>query len=187
MVPAWSSCVMAKCSISPQPCRPPPVCSIRRIPRRSRVQQRACRWATSPLDRGESARCGGACVATSRSLRPARHQALRRYLCGEPDRTRERGTGGRRSGEGTGSPRSHRVDDRHDLSKIKPGSDATMKLKAEPERRGAWSQYMEAVIGPDAEVFSKAQPMSAVGFGAPTWACWLRQTGAIRSRRSCCL
>jgi fumarylacetoacetate (FAA) hydrolase family protein len=74
-----------------------------------------------------------------------------------------------------------------DLSKIKPGSDATMKLKAEPERRGAWSQYMEAVIGPDAEVFSKAQPMSAVGFGAPTWACWLRQTGAIRSRRSCCL
>ena len=41
-----------------------------------------------------------------------------------------------------------------------------MRLKAELERRGAWSQYMEVGIGPDAEVFSKAQPMSAVGFGA---------------------
>ncbi|SIT46709.1 conserved hypothetical protein [Paraburkholderia piptadeniae] len=53
-----------------------------------------------------------------------------------------------------------------DLSKIKPGSDAAMKLKTELERRGAWSQYMEVGIGPDAEVFSKSQPMSAVGFGA---------------------
>src|SRR6201996_4626368 len=53
-----------------------------------------------------------------------------------------------------------------DLAKIKPGSDAAMKLKAELERRGAWSQYMEVGIGPDAEVFSKSQPMSSVGFGA---------------------
>jgi fumarylacetoacetate (FAA) hydrolase family protein len=53
-----------------------------------------------------------------------------------------------------------------DLSKIEPGSDAAMRLKAELERRGAWSQYMEVGIGPDAEVFSKSQPMSAVGFGA---------------------
>ncbi|MFM0497796.1 fumarylacetoacetate hydrolase family protein [Paraburkholderia caledonica] len=53
-----------------------------------------------------------------------------------------------------------------DLSKIKPGSEAAMKLKAELERRGAWSQYMEVGIGPDAEVFSKSQPMSAVGFAA---------------------
>ncbi|WP_321962335.1 fumarylacetoacetate hydrolase family protein [Paraburkholderia sp. J7] len=52
-----------------------------------------------------------------------------------------------------------------DLSKIKPGSAEAMKLKAELERRGAWSQYMEVGIGPDAEVFSKSQPMSAVGFG----------------------
>ena len=53
-----------------------------------------------------------------------------------------------------------------DLSTIKPGSEAAMKLKAELERRGAWSQYMEVGIGPDAEVFSKSQPMSAVGFAA---------------------
>jgi fumarylacetoacetate (FAA) hydrolase family protein len=53
-----------------------------------------------------------------------------------------------------------------DLSKIEPGSDAAMRLKAELERRGAWSQYMEVGIGPDAEVFSKSQPMSSVGLGA---------------------
>ncbi len=53
-----------------------------------------------------------------------------------------------------------------DLSKIKPGSDAAIKLKEELQRRGAWSQYMEVGIGPDAEVFSKSQPMSAVGFNA---------------------
>ena len=53
-----------------------------------------------------------------------------------------------------------------DLSRIEPGSDAATRLKAELERRGAWSQYMEVGIGPDAEVFSKSQPMSAVGFGA---------------------
>lgn len=53
-----------------------------------------------------------------------------------------------------------------DLSKIKPGSPEAAKLKAELEARGAWSQYMEVGIGPDAEVFSKAQPMSAVGLGS---------------------
>ncbi|RZF23856.1 fumarylacetoacetate hydrolase [Paraburkholderia sp. UYCP14C] len=53
-----------------------------------------------------------------------------------------------------------------DLSTIQPGSESSQKLKAELERRGAWSQYMEVGIGPDAEVFTKSQPMSAVGFGA---------------------
>ncbi|WP_233828903.1 fumarylacetoacetate hydrolase family protein [Paraburkholderia sp. ZP32-5] len=53
-----------------------------------------------------------------------------------------------------------------DLSRIKPGSESAQKLKAEMERRGAWSQYMEVGIGPDAEVFSKSQPMSSVGLGA---------------------
>ncbi|MBY6030041.1 fumarylacetoacetate hydrolase family protein [Halomonas sp. DP8Y7-1] len=53
-----------------------------------------------------------------------------------------------------------------DLSKIRPGSDEAMALKAELQSRGAWSQYMEVGIGPDAEVFTKAQPLSAVGHGA---------------------
>src|SRR5439155_7378111 len=33
-------------------------------------------------------------------------------------------------------------------------------------RQGVWSQYLEVGIGPDAEIFTKAQPMSAVGAGA---------------------
>jgi fumarylacetoacetate (FAA) hydrolase family protein len=53
-----------------------------------------------------------------------------------------------------------------DLSAIKPGSPAAEQLKQELIARGAWSQYMEVGIGPYAEVFSKSQPMSAVGFGA---------------------
>jgi fumarylacetoacetate (FAA) hydrolase family protein len=53
-----------------------------------------------------------------------------------------------------------------DLSKIRPGSDVAAKLKEELLRRDAWSQYMEVGLGPDAEVFTKSQPMSAVGFGA---------------------
>jgi fumarylacetoacetate (FAA) hydrolase family protein len=32
--------------------------------------------------------------------------------------------------------------------------------------QGMWSQYLEVGIGPDAEIFTKSQPMSAVGTGA---------------------
>ncbi len=53
-----------------------------------------------------------------------------------------------------------------DLSAIKPGSAQADKLKHDLIERGLWSQYMEVGIGPDAEVFSKSQPMSAVAFGA---------------------
>ena len=34
------------------------------------------------------------------------------------------------------------------------------------QAEGAWSQYLEVGIGPDAEIFTKAQPLSAVGCGA---------------------
>ena len=53
-----------------------------------------------------------------------------------------------------------------DLSLIVPGSDEAMALKTALQARGAWSQYMEVGLGPDAEVFTKAQPFSSVGFGA---------------------
>jgi fumarylacetoacetate (FAA) hydrolase family protein len=53
-----------------------------------------------------------------------------------------------------------------DLSAIRPGSPAAARLKDDLIARGLWSQYMEVGIGPDAEVFSKSQAMSAVGFGA---------------------
>lgn len=52
-----------------------------------------------------------------------------------------------------------------DLSRIAPGSQEAMALKQALQARGAWSQYMEVGIGPDAEVFTKAQPLSSVGFG----------------------
>jgi fumarylacetoacetate (FAA) hydrolase family protein len=53
-----------------------------------------------------------------------------------------------------------------DLASIEPGSEAAMRLKAALVARGLWSQYLEVGIGPDAEIFTKAQPMSAVGTGA---------------------
>jgi len=52
------------------------------------------------------------------------------------------------------------------LSDIVPGSDNAMAVKAALQGEGLWSQYLEVGIGPDAEVFSKAPPMSAVGWGA---------------------
>ncbi len=52
-----------------------------------------------------------------------------------------------------------------DLSALKPGSSAAMRLKDALVKAGAWSQYLEVGIGPDAEVFTKSQPMSAVGTG----------------------
>ncbi len=53
-----------------------------------------------------------------------------------------------------------------DLQDMVPGSPEAMRLKADLVGRGAWSPYLEVGIGPDAEVFTKAQPMAAVGTGA---------------------
>jgi fumarylacetoacetate (FAA) hydrolase family protein len=53
-----------------------------------------------------------------------------------------------------------------DLAAIKPGSDAARKAKEMLMARGLWSQYLEVGLGPDAEVFTKSQPMSALGHGA---------------------
>lgn len=52
------------------------------------------------------------------------------------------------------------------LSSVKPGSAEAMRVKAFLVEKGLWSQYLEVGIGPDAEVFNKSQPMSAVGVGA---------------------
>jgi fumarylacetoacetate (FAA) hydrolase family protein len=53
-----------------------------------------------------------------------------------------------------------------DLRRVKPGSPAALELRQALIERGLWSQYLEVGIGPDAEIFTKAQPMSAVGYGA---------------------
>lgn len=52
------------------------------------------------------------------------------------------------------------------LSSVKPGSAEATRVKALLVEKGLWSQYLEVGIGPDAEVFNKSQPMSAVGVGA---------------------
>jgi len=53
-----------------------------------------------------------------------------------------------------------------DLGAIRPGSEAAMALKKTLIEQGAWSQYLEVGIGPDAEIFTKCAPMASVGVGA---------------------
>jgi len=47
-----------------------------------------------------------------------------------------------------------------------PGSPQAAELKRLLQTKGLWSQYLEVGIGPDAEIFTKAPPMAAVGTGA---------------------
>ncbi len=54
----------------------------------------------------------------------------------------------------------------NDLRALKPGSPAAAALKQSLIERGMWSQYLEVGIGPDAEVFTKAPVLSAVGTGS---------------------
>jgi fumarylacetoacetate (FAA) hydrolase family protein len=63
-----------------------------------------------------------------------------------------------------------------DLARLRPGSAEAMRLKEVMITQGVWSQYLEVGIGPDAEIFTKAPPMAAVGTGhdagihpASTW------------------
>lgn len=52
------------------------------------------------------------------------------------------------------------------LRSLVPGSPEAMRVKQAFIEEGVWSQYLEVGIGPDAEVFTKCQPMSSVGWGA---------------------
>ena len=52
------------------------------------------------------------------------------------------------------------------LAGIVPGSPQAAQVKELLIAQGAWSQYLEVGIGPDAEIFTKAPPMAAVGTGA---------------------
>jgi fumarylacetoacetate (FAA) hydrolase family protein len=48
---------------------------------------------------------------------------------------------------------------------LKPGSPQAAELKTLLQAKGLWSQYLEVGIGPDAEIFTKCQVLSAVGTG----------------------
>ncbi|QYE35852.1 fumarylacetoacetate hydrolase family protein [Polymorphobacter sp. PAMC 29334] len=52
------------------------------------------------------------------------------------------------------------------LQQVVPGSPEAATLKDRLIADGMWSQYLEVAIGPDAEVFTKAQILSTVGWGA---------------------
>ncbi|MES2980644.1 MAG: fumarylacetoacetate hydrolase family protein [Pseudomonadota bacterium] len=52
------------------------------------------------------------------------------------------------------------------LAGIVPGSADAERVKKVLIERGAWSQYLEVGIGPDAEIFTKAPVLAAVGSGA---------------------
>ena len=54
----------------------------------------------------------------------------------------------------------------NNLRDIRPGSPQAQAVKEALIAQGVWSQYLEVGIGPDAEIFTKGQPMSAVGAGA---------------------
>lgn len=51
------------------------------------------------------------------------------------------------------------------IQNIIPGSPESEQLKKLLLEEGMWSQYLEVGIGPYAEVFTKAQPLSSVGLG----------------------
>ncbi len=51
----------------------------------------------------------------------------------------------------------------HDLARLKPGSPEALALRDLLIDKGMWSQYLEVGIGPDAEIFTKAPAMAAVG------------------------
>ena len=52
------------------------------------------------------------------------------------------------------------------LRDVRPGSARASSLKEVLIAKGMWSQYLEVAIGPDAEVFTKSQVLSAVGYGS---------------------
>lgn len=52
-----------------------------------------------------------------------------------------------------------------DIRSVKPGTEASARLKEALIADGLWSQYLEVAIGPDAEIFTKAPVLSSVGWG----------------------
>lgn len=63
-----------------------------------------------------------------------------------------------------------------DLASIVPGSQEALRLRDALTDRGLWSQYLEVGIGIDAEIFTKAPTLSAVGtftaVGVPPTSTW---------------
>ena len=52
-----------------------------------------------------------------------------------------------------------------DLSTIQPGSIESDEVRVFLKQKKLWSQYLEVGLGPDAEVFTKCQPLASMGSG----------------------
>lgn len=52
------------------------------------------------------------------------------------------------------------------LRSLRPGTAEAGRAREALEAAGLWSQYLEVGIGPDAEIFTKAPTLAAVGYGA---------------------
>jgi fumarylacetoacetate (FAA) hydrolase family protein len=111
-------------------------------PRQSRDPAKA--WLLAPIDL-QAIKAAGVTFAVSMLERVIEEQAR-----GRPERAAE-----------IRSEVQATIGD--DLARLKPGSEQAAALKDLLIRKGMWSQYLEVGIGPDAEIFTKAQPMSAVG------------------------
>ncbi|MCP4012594.1 MAG: fumarylacetoacetate hydrolase [Phycisphaeraceae bacterium] len=54
-----------------------------------------------------------------------------------------------------------------DVADLRPGSPEALRFREAMIAAGRWSPYLEVGLGPDAEIFTKASPMSAVGTRMP--------------------
>ena len=167
----WCASTATRCSTCRRSRRRATSCSSCAIPRRVRSATRAtCRAARTLADvlansRVRRARRRRAVVP--RALRPAGDQGGRRHVRREHAGARDRGAGARRSG--ARPRRCARRSSRSSATTCARASRARPRpreLKDALIAQSAWSQYLEVGIGPDAEIFTKSQPMSAVGTGA---------------------
>ena len=55
----------------------------------------------------------------------------------------------------------------HDVERLRPGTPEALRFRAAMLAEDRWSPYLEVGLGPHAEIFTKASPMSAVGTGMP--------------------
>lgn len=108
-------------------------------------------------------------ATTAHFLSPVDIQAIKAcgvtFICSMLERIiEERADGDANKADAVRQQLAEKVD--VDLASIVPGSEQAEALKQVLQEQGLWSQYLEVGIGPYAEVFTKAQPLSSVGVGA---------------------
>jgi len=125
-----------------------PVCSVQSLLANSNAATRntALHWLLAPCDL-QAIKAAGVTFATSMLERVIEEKARGNPAAAAAIRTEIQALIG------------------DDLSKLKPGSEQAMALKQVLIAQGAWSQYLEVGIGPDAEIFTKAPVLAAVGCG----------------------